>query len=125
MTTKSEGLLLDANVLIDLLDSDFSVLSDVKKHVAEIFVLRDIFTNELPDLSEPDCHEVGLVIINPKKHVSKASETKLGQLTPEDRLNLFTSIDSGFSLVTNDVKLRKACEKRQVKVIGGWNYCFC
>ena len=119
MNIEPEKLLLDANVLIDFFNSDFSILSDIRRHIAEIFVLSDILEFELPDISISDCHEVGLAIIDPKDHVSKESETELGQLSPEDRLNLFTAVDSGYSLVTNDVKLRKACEQRNIKIIWG------
>ncbi len=119
MTKLSEKLLLDANVLIDLQNSELEVLSEVKKHVAEIFVLKDIFDNELPDLTESDCHRVDLAIIEPKEHVSREVDKNFVKLTEEDQLNLFTAVDSGFILVTNDVNLRKACEERQVKVIWG------
>ena len=119
MTGNPESLLLDANVLIDFQDSDFSVLRDVKENVAEIFVLRYIFEKEIPDLTEQICNKVGLVIIQPKKSVIEESEIKIGQLSTGDRLNLFTALDSEFSLVTNDKKLRKVCEERNGKVIWG------
>ena len=119
MTGNPERLLLDANVLIDFQDSDFSVLRDVKENVAEIFVLRYIFEKEIPDLTEQICNKVGLVIIQPKKSVIEESEIKIGQLSTGDRLNLFTALDSEFSLVTNDKKLRKVCEERKGKVIWG------
>ncbi len=108
MKKEPEKLLFDANVLIDLLNSDFNILKDVKTYVAEIYVLREILENEVPELTKQACHDVGLVIIKPKEHVTKESETKIGPLTIEDQLNLYTTIDSGFSLVTNDKNLRKA-----------------
>ena len=119
MAEKPEQLLLDANVLIDLQNSDFSVLKEVKKYVAEIYVLRDIFEAELPNLTEPDCYNVGLVVIKPEERVINESEINIGRLTIEDRLNLFTAIYSGLSLVTNDVELREVCVERNVKVIWG------
>ena len=77
MKKEPEKLLFDANVLIDLLNSDFNILKDVKTYVAEIYVLREILENEVPELTKQACHDVGLVIIKPKEHVAKESETKL------------------------------------------------
>ena len=118
MNQENRNILFDANALIDFQKTDFSVLSGVSQHLGNLYLLEEIY-NEVLGLTKEDCHLVNLKVISSKDHIKNIANQPYGSLSRPDRLNLYTSIDSGYSLVTNDVNLRKACEERQVKIIWG------
>ena len=118
MNQENRNILFDANALIDFQKTDFSVLSEVSQYLGNLYLLEEIY-NEVHGLTKEDCLLVNLKVISSKDHIKNIANQPYGSLSRPDRLNLYTSIDSGYSLVTNDVNLRKACEVRHVKVIWG------
>ena len=118
MNQENRNILFDANALIDYQKTDFSVLGEVRQHLGNLYLLKEI-RDEVQGLTQKDCRSVDLKIISSKKYVKELATKPFGGLSLPDRLNLYTSIDSGYSLVTNDINLRKACEERQVKIIWG------
>ena len=54
-------MLLDADVLIDYFGSNFSVLSDVRQNIGEIFTTTKVF-EEVGGLDIQVCQQVGLEI---------------------------------------------------------------
>ena len=70
-------LIVDANVLIDYFNSDFTILREVNRYVGQIHVPDRLLINELPSINLQDCQQVGIKIITPKKNISKIAEKKL------------------------------------------------
>ena len=118
MNQENRNILFNANALIDFQKTDFSVLGEVRQHLGNLYLLKEI-RDEVQGLTQKDCRSVDLKVISSKDHIKNIANQPYGSLSRPDRLNLYTSIDSGFSLVTNDLNLRKACEERQVKIIWG------
>ena len=118
MAITSRKFLIDADVLIDFQNSDFSVLREVNQFVGKICSLREIL-EEVEGLKLEDCNQVNLEIIKPKEYVADKAKIKRGRLSENDRLNLYTALDSDFVLVTNDSDLQRACKESNVKTIRG------
>ena len=70
-------LIVDANVLIDFFNSDFSILKEVNRYVGQILVPDRLLVNELPGINLQDCQQVGIKIITPKKIYQKSLKKKL------------------------------------------------
>ena len=111
-------LLLDANVLIDFLNSEPNLLNLVSKHIGSIYVLDQI-VSEVKGLEKSECKKLGLNVIEPTNETLALAETNLSKLSYNDRLCLFTAIDSNFICVTNDNDLRQECLNNQVKILWG------
>ena len=111
-------LLLDANVLIDFLNSEPSLLNLVSKHIGNLYVLDQI-VSEVKGLDKSECKKFGLTVIEPTNETLALAETNLYKLSYNDRLCLFTAIDSDFICVTNDKDLRQECQNNQVKILWG------
>ena len=118
MSKNPNILLMDANVLIDYQNSDFSVLGLVNKHVGEVLVLTTII-KEVGGLDFTDCERLGLKVIEPDLIQLKRAATKRGQLSFRDHLCLLVASESGFVCVTNDKPLRKACIEEGVAILWG------
>ena len=118
MAILTKRFLIDADVLIDFQNSNFSVLQAVNQFIGNIYSLREI-REEVIGLTFEDCHQVGLNIIKPKEHVKVQAKITRGKLSENDRLNLYTAIDSDFVLVTNDSDLLRACKENKVKALRG------
>ena len=111
-------LLIDADVLIDYLGSDIFVLRHVKFHVGDIFTINQVF-KEVGGLDIQTCQQVGLEILVPDKRIEKMAEQKIGQLSKNDKLILFTAKEHGAEVVTNDSHLRLTCLNYEIKVLRG------
>ena len=118
MPKQSKILLMDANVLIDYLQSDFSVLGLVNKHVGEVCVLTTII-DEVEALDPVDCERIGLKVIEPELAQLTLAATKRGRLSFADHLCLLVAMDGGFACVTNDKPLRNACTEEDVDILWG------
>ena len=110
-------LIVDANVLIDFLNSDFTILKEVNKFVGQVYVIDRLLVNEIPVLSFKDCQNVDLEIISPTEDIAKVAEVRIGQLSYIDRLILHMANDLKFDVITNDSELEKVCKNLGVKVI--------
>ena len=118
MNDKIGNILFDANVLIDFQKSDFSVLAEIRKHLGNIYLLKEVRA-EVPGLTKKDCRLVDLKVISPPKLDKRFVVEPHPRLSREDKLNLYTAINFKFELATNDRKLRAECEKYNVNVIWG------
>ena len=58
------NLLIDANVLIDYYNADFSIFSLVNEHIASVHILITIL-EEVKQLTVDDCEKHGLSVISP------------------------------------------------------------
>lgn len=54
----------DANVLIDYLNVDLSVLGKVAKHLGPVLVLRVVLRDEVRGLSAGTCTKLGLEVVD-------------------------------------------------------------
>ena len=60
-------LLVDANVLIDYLEGDFSVFGAVTGHLGTVFV-PTVVLDEVPRLDERTCTRMGIEVVEPTLH---------------------------------------------------------
>jgi rRNA-processing protein FCF1 len=118
MPRKLNILLMDANVLIDYQESDFSVLGLVNKYIGKVHVLTTII-EEVDGLDTVDCERLGLKVIEPTLNQLTRAATKRGQLSFRDHLCLIVASDLDFVCVTNDKPLRRACTEEGVSVLWG------
>lgn len=118
MPEKPKLLLLDANVLIDYKNSDFTVLGLVNKHVEDITVLTTIL-EEAKGIEHSDCEELGLRIEEPALSQLSQASFKKGPLSFHDHLCLIFASDKGLICVTNDKALRQACKDEGVDLHWG------
>lgn len=109
---------MDANVLIDYLKSDLSILGLVNKHVGEVHILTTII-DEVDGLDVVDCEHLGLKAIEPELSQLTRAAIKRGQLSFRDHLCLIVALEANFVCVTNDKPLRSACTNEGIKIMWG------
>ena len=116
----SKKFFVDTNILIDFLNSDFTILKAVNEFVGQVCVPDRLLVREVPQLSFKDCEQVGMEIITPTDKISKIAGKEIGQLSYIDRLVLYMSKDLKTDVVSNDSGLASVCEYHGVKVIRGF-----
>lgn len=90
----------------------------VNHHLGRVCIARSVL-QEAPALSEADCHDLGLQIVDGSvKQLLEAGEER-GALSFNDRLCLILASAGGWACVTNDKALRKACGERSIPVLWG------
>lgn len=110
--------LVDANVLIDYAQTDPKVLTLVAKHLGPVHVPKDVL-DEVDQLGEEACARLGLLIVDGTlAQIMEAGERKSG-LSYADWMCLILARDQGWTCVTNDGRLRKACSSEDVPVLWG------
>ena len=112
------SLVVDANVLIDYLAADATVLRLVSRHVGSLHVPRQVL-QEVPRLGPDDCEHLALRIADETVEQLLEAGQQRGRLSFHDHLCLILARDHGWSCVTNDRALRRACEKLSVPVLWG------
>ena len=110
-------LLCDACVMLDYLDFAPNILSLTVKHLTQIFI-PDVVLAELSKYSQSDIEALGIKI--QETPVSYYLLPLLGPLSFQDRACLMLSQEMGWTCVTNDQKLKKACTHEQVSTLGGF-----
>jgi hypothetical protein len=119
VATGRELLLLDANVVIDYAIADLGVLGLVARHIGRVYVVRSIL-EEVDQIQEGDCERLGIEIVEPSlEQLVAAGAAQRDRLSFTDRLSLIIAHDSGWTCVTNDRALRKACSQLHVPVKWG------
>lgn len=111
-------LVVDANVLIDYLSADLSILGLADRYFGKIHVPRAIL-DEVHQLSEADCDRLGLRLVEASVGQLLEAGRGGGRLSFIDRLCLILARDGGWTCVTNDGALRKACGAASVSVLWG------
>jgi|GEM_PF-259376 rRNA-processing protein FCF1 len=115
---KRTFLILDANVLIDFVKCDDTIIKLICKHVGQIFLATPIF-DEIKEIDESDCIELGIKLVEPELEQVMLASEKEGPLSFQDKLCLILAKKEGWTCVTNDVPLRKRCESEGVPLIWG------
>jgi predicted nucleic acid-binding protein len=112
-------LVVDANVLIDYLSADLAILGLAARHLGTIHVPRAIL-DEVRQIGEKDCDRLGLHLVEASlDQLLEAGRRGGGRLSFNDRLCLILARDGGWTCVTNDGALRKACGAASVSVLWG------
>jgi len=115
----SQGyLLVDANVLIDYLAADLSVLALASRHLGEVHVLSTVL-DEVDGLDESGCERLGLKVVEPELAQLVEAAEKRSSLSAQDHLCLVVARTRGWTCVTNDGALRRACTADGVAVLWG------
>ena len=118
MPATKNNLLIDANVLIDFQNSDFSLLELVNRHIGSVYIVNRIL-NEVNGVAAEDCTTLGLTVFEPEQEICIEAETRIGKLSVNDNLCLLSAQKSGYICVTNDKNLRKYCEEKSVRTMWG------
>jgi predicted nucleic acid-binding protein len=110
-------LVLDANVLIDYVHAARSILRLTVQHLGDVFVPAAIL-DEVEDLSREDCEALGIEVVTASEEqlTEAAASGRKGPLSFNDRLFVLMARDERWICVTNDRRLRSACEREQLEV---------
>lgn len=111
-------LLVDANVLIDYLAADLSVLALASRHLGDVHVLSTVL-DEVEGLDESDCERLGLKVVEPELEQLTEAAEKRSSLSAQDHLCLVVARARRWTCVTNDGALRRVCTADGVAVLWG------
>lgn len=115
---KPVGLVADASVLIDYVDSDMSVLPLISRYVAAIHVLPPVL-EEVHRLSEKDAAALGIDVVEPTLSQLFEAQAGKGPTSFQDRLCFVIARDANWSVLTNDTALRNACTSAAIPCVWG------
>ena len=118
MSSDDRPLIVDANVLIDYLDAEPSVLTLVAREAGPVFVATAVLA-KVDQLDVTACEDLGLTIAEPS--LGQLLEASVGRpgLAFDDVVCLIMARDNGWCCVTNDRALRAACRLSGVSVQWG------
>jgi predicted nucleic acid-binding protein len=111
-------LILDACVLIDYLDADESVLAEIARHLGCVHVAATVL-EEVNGLDESRAAELGLRVVEPSLELLADAAVRRGGLSFQDHVCLLLAKQEGWTCVTSDGALRKACVDDGVQVLWG------
>ncbi|RJP59994.1 MAG: type II toxin-antitoxin system VapC family toxin [Candidatus Auribacter fodinae] len=112
-------IILDANILIDFLKSDRGVLKLISTELYEICV-PSVVLHEVTQLNQEQCNFFKLSILEPSlEELMEAMVYNDQCLSFPDKVCLILSKGKGYICVTNDKRLRQACEQEKVECIWG------
>ncbi len=112
------GLVFDASALIDVVDSDPTLLTLIAREIAPVLIPLPVL-REVSTLTEEDCVALGLTIVVPTLEQLEEAATARGSLSEEDHLCLIVARDLGATCVTSDGALYKACVAEGIEVWRG------
>lgn len=110
------GLVTDANVLIDYASTDESVLTLASRHLGAVIVPSPVLA-EVDALDVMACDRLELRVVEPTLDQLLEAGAQRGRLSFEDRICLILARDGGWPCVTNDRRLRTACDAASVSVM--------
>jgi rRNA-processing protein FCF1 len=120
MSQRQRGLLImDASVLIDLCTADPSVSTLISEHIGQVHVPLPLLREEIDQLTESDCTDLGIVAVEPSLAVAAEAAERRAGLSFHDRVCLLLAREKGWTCVTNDRALRRACADEGVPVLWG------
>lgn len=70
---KRHFLILDANILIDFCQCDRTIVKLVCNYVGQVYLTTPVL-NEVKQIDEGDCQELGIILVDARLAFSKASE---------------------------------------------------
>lgn len=101
-------LLVDANVLVDYQSGGLGILSLVSQHVGPVYVVSTVLA-EVDGLDEWECERLGLHVVEPTLDQATEAAPPNGRLSFQDRTCVVVCRDNGWTCVSNDKALRRAC----------------
>ena len=114
--TRQRLFLLDACVLIDFQRTDPSVIRLVVDHVADVYVATTVLA-EVKDFDESEAISLGIQLVEPTLELAQEAATHAGGLSFQDRVCLLLARENGWTCVSNDRHLRKACTRDGVEIL--------
>lgn len=111
-------LIADANVLIDYVGADASVLSLLARHAGALHIPAQVLVN-VDGLDAVDCDRLGLIVVDPTLEQLLEAARRRGGLALDDHVCLVMARDHGWCCLTNDRALRNACGREGVPVLWG------
>ena len=112
------GLVADASVLIDYVETDRSILTLISRHLATIHVPSPVL-EEVRALSETEAANLGIQVPEPTLRQALEAQAGEGRMSFRDWLCFVVARDAGWSVLTNDTALRKACGTAGVSSVWG------
>jgi len=110
---------MDANVLIDLCEADRTIIRLVSDHISRVHVPLPVLREEVDQIDEAECADLGIVPIEPSLETAMAAATRRAGLSFHDHLCVLLARDHGWTCVTNDGRLRRECTAEEVPVLWG------
>jgi rRNA-processing protein FCF1 len=111
-------LLVDACVLIDFAKTDPAIITLVSRYVGEVHVATPVFA-EVHDLDPAMAASLGIRLVEPTLEMLLQAAAARGRLSFPDRLCVLVAKANGWTCVSNDRQLRKACDDESVPVMWG------
>ncbi len=118
MTDFTDVYLVDANVLIDYLSSDISILTIYSKEIGQIYVPTDVL-EKVKQMDTGDCNRLNLKIVEPTLEQYLEAADKIGGLAFDDRVCFILARDNKWDCISNDKQLRVICEENGISVLWG------
>jgi hypothetical protein len=118
MSHRGELLILDANVLIDFIDADASILAIVSKHVGTIHVASPVF-EEVDQLDASMAQSLGIDVVEPELELLDEAVRTRGRVSVQDRVCFLLAKSKGWICVSNDGGLRRVCVAENVSILWG------
>ena len=118
MTDYTDVYLVDANVLIDYLSSDITILTIYSNEIGQIYVPTGVLEN-VKQLSIGECNRLNLKIVEPTIEQYFEAGPKIRGLAFDDRICLILARDNQWTCITNDKKLRAICMNIGISVVWG------
>ena len=110
--------MVDANVLVDYQAADLTILALVHQHVATVHIVSTILA-EVSGFDEAECARLGVLVVEPTFIQLRDASSQVGRLSFQDRTCLVVCRDNGWTCVSNDRALRRACQSVGVTVKWG------
>lgn len=110
----------DANVLIDYVESDITMLAVYSSEIEQVIIPESIF-DEVEQLSLPECERYGLQVVEENMdEMMRASTEVHGPLSYQDKVCLYhtKSMDDA-TCITNEKALKRFCEEQDIPVKPG------
>jgi hypothetical protein len=120
MPSRQLPLLLDANVLLDLCESDRNVLRLVADTIGTVHVPSPILLEELSHLANGvEWAKIGVTAVEPDLEIARRAASRPAGLTFHDHLCLLVAKQRDLRCVTNDGCLSWACASEGVATLSG------
>ena len=117
-TGQTQPFIVDANVLIDYLDSDLDALSILSRKVSPVNIGRGAF-DKVPRLNDTEAARFHIQIITPTLEIMGEAANKRGSLAYDDHETLLLAKINGWTCITNDKALRRECGTEKVAILWG------
>lgn len=109
---------MDACVLIDVCQSDRSIITLVSQHLGEVHVATTVLA-EVAQLDESEAVSLGIKLVEPSLEMAAEAAAARGVLSFNDRLCLLLAKQNRWTCVSNDRALRCECTSVGVPLMWG------